>query len=255
MKKTKFILFFVFFIFLASAIAQPPFQQSEGTGNAVIVYPKDIAFEYNSTFSFHIHMVNGSNIALYANEYQCIGHFYDTQNNHKLQLNSSDDSNGFDDFFTINQSITGEYQKVPYNIYCNSTQGEGAFVSGEFQITNDSEEKDLSAGALIAIIVLIPLIFGIFMIIGAATLGKDHDVLRIALFLMSPITIFVSFHFAMISLVKFYGLPELQESIGSTTYWMGWWFFVLVSYFIIYGIWKLFDYLAGKKEEKSRLQY
>lgn len=106
---------------------------------------------------------------------------------------------------------------------------------------------------MLSIIILIPLVFGFFMLIGAMSLGQDHQVLKIALFLLSPITIWVSFHYAMIALVSYYGLTELQDAIGTTTYWMAWMFFLLLAYFIIYAIWKATNVIAQKKNE--RLQY
>lgn len=106
---------------------------------------------------------------------------------------------------------------------------------------------------ILAIITLIPLIFGFFMLIGAVSLGKDHHVLKIFLFLLSPITVWVSFHFGMISLVYTHGLPELQEAIGDTTYWMAWLFFFFISYFLIYTIWKWAGTIAQKKKE--RIEY
>lgn len=251
MKYKKTTIFFLFLIFIAPALSVQTLIQQNIESQASIIYPKDTVFEYNSTFNFHLYFVNSSNYVLNASMFECIGHFLDTQNNLILNLNSINDlSEGIDDYFIINQSLTNTIQSISYNIFCNSTQQEAAYISGNFQITNDSEEKYLSADFLISIIVLIPLIFGLFMIIGAATLGIEHNVLRIILFLLSPITIFVSFHFAMIGLVRFYGLFELQESIGSTTYWMAWWFFTLLSYFLIYFIWKWADTIAQKKNER-----
>lgn len=138
--------------------------------------------------------------------------------------------------------------------YLNFTQPEGGYIIELCDgTTREILSKDEGNKMILGIIILIPLIFGLFMIIGAATLGEDHNILKIVLFLFSPITVWVSFHFAMINIVKYYNLPELQEAMAGTTYWMAWFFFVLVSYFMIYTIWKWADNVAQKK--KQRIEY
>ena len=150
-----------------------------------------------------------------------------------------------DNLTLLNQSI----------YYFNFSQGLGDYL---VRLCNGVTREVYVGGKdrmVLGIITLIPLIFGLFMIIGAATLGEDHNVLRIFLFLLTPITVWVSFHYGMISLVYTHGLPELQEAIGTTTYWMAWLFFFLIAYFIIYTIWKWANTVAEKKEEDAELKY
>lgn len=253
MRFKNFLFLFLFFVFVASALAQPPFQSSTDSSQATVLFPKDDHFELNKSFNFHVHFINSSNYPVIASQFSCVGHFYNTQNQHVLELNSLNDANGYDDYFVITTAVTGVEQTVPYNILCNSSQGEAAFISGAFFITTDSEEKDSQGSALLAIVALIPLIFGLFMVLGASSLGDDHNSLRIALFLLSPISVFLSLHFAIIGIVKYYGMIELQDAIGSTTYWMGWFFFALITYFGIYAFYKAINTAAQKKEE--RLNY
>jgi len=249
----KVFLFLLLFLFLPTVFAAPPtspFQESGTETGAVVLYPKDSYFEFNSSFSYHVHFVNSSGFAVPSDEFSCLGHFYSSQGSHLAELSSVDDSNGWDDYFRLNDTVTGVYQTVPYNIFCNSSQNEAAFVSGEFQITSDSEYKQNDGVGFFAILVLIPIIFGLFLLFGAASLGDEHTVLRIFMFLFAPLTIFVSLHFAMIGVVKYLGLTELMESIGDTTYWLTWLFVLIISYFMIYFIWKMFDYNIKKKKDK-----
>ena len=103
---------------------------------------------------------------------------------------------------------------------------------------------------IIGILILAPLILGLFLLIGAASMSDEHIALRISLFLFSVITFFVSLHFGVVALIKF---PELENLVGTTTYWMGWVFAVIVTYFIIYAFYKLVHKAAQKKKE--RLHY
>lgn len=106
---------------------------------------------------------------------------------------------------------------------------------------------------IIAVIILLPVILGIFLLVGAVTMNQEHWQVKIFLYLLSLITFFASFHAGIISLVKYYDFPELQEFVGVTSFWTGIIFFVLTTYFIlIFLIW-IVHYIAQKKQEK--LQY
>ena len=104
---------------------------------------------------------------------------------------------------------------------------------------------------ILAAIILLPMILAIMMLIASATLdGEEHPALKVALFLLSIIPFFASMHFGMLSVVKFYDFPELQNAIGDTTYWVGIMFFILITYFIIYLFYKAVHSAAQKREEQ-----
>lgn len=140
--------------------------------------------------------------------------------------------------------------------YFNFTLG-----SGEYAIRlcdgglREVEVIEGSGGmGLIAAIVLLPLFFGIFALVGAVTLnGEDHGALKVFLYLISFITVWVSFHFGLLTVIKYYDFPELQNLMGSTTYWMAIIFFAIVVYFLIYVFIKGVHVAAQNKKE--RLQY
>jgi len=117
----------------------------------------------------------------------------------------------------------------------------------EFRIEEEDNEM------IIAIIIMLPMILSLFLLIGAATLDQQHHkTLKIFLFLLSPIPFFVSMHIGMISVIKFYDFPELQNLMGSTTYWFGWMFFVIVTYFIIYLFYMIIHHMSQRKVEKMK---
>lgn len=136
----------------------------------------------------------------------------------------------------------------------NITLGEGEYIARlcdgstrEFKI---EEEEDKM---IIAIIILLPMILSIMFLIGAAILDqKEHKTLKIFLFLLSPLPFFVSMNIAIMSVVKFYDFPELQNLIGSTTYWFGWVFFVIIVYFIIYLFYTVVNHISQKKQERLK---
>lgn len=65
--------------------------------------------------------------------------------------------------------------------------------------------------------------------------------------------IFVSLNFGMIALIRFYHADSLIDMIGSTVWWLGITFFVILTYFIIYYFTVAVHVAAGKK--KARLNY
>lgn len=185
MKKSfLFLLIFVLMSsFVLSAPPSPIFQDSGTEAGAFVVYPKDDYFQQNSEFNFHVHFVNGTGTGLTSSQFECIGHFYSTQGSHLAELNSIDDSNGFDDYFVINQTVTSVKQTIPYNVYCNSTQGEGAFVSGSFKINDDSEYDETAGGFIIAIL-FVGVIY-LLMKIAVNLNEENHAVMKLFFILSS----------------------------------------------------------------------
>lgn len=100
-------------------------------------------------------------------------------------------------------------------------------------------------------IILLPILFGIFLIIGAVSLGEDHAVLRIFMYLLSIVTIFVSMHYGSIALAYYVpALNELQDALGTTIYWFGRILFVMIIYFLMYTFIKIVQKIATSKKEK-----
>ena len=135
---------------------------------------------------------------------------------------------------TFNISDVGTY-------YYNST-----VESGIITVEGDAE-------LITAIVILIPLIMAIVFMIASFSQSDQHSILRIFMFLMSLIMFFVAFHMGMLGVVKFMDFPELQELIGSTTYWYAILFGGVIMYFIIYMLYIFFNTMAQKKKE--RIEY
>ena len=138
-----------------------------------------------------------------------------------------------------------------YNFTFNLSQGNYKILlcygtSSQIIVEEDAE-------VLIAVLVLIPLLLAFFFLIGAATLSEKHAPIKIFLFLLGVPLFFASFHFGMLALVKFYDFPELENIIGTTTWWIGWVLFVIITYFIIYLLYLMLESIKAKKKE--RMEY
>lgn len=143
---------------------------------------------------------------------------------------------------------------------CNITFGEADnetnIDSYVFNVSSgDSGRIKIISGdsMVVAVIILLPLLLGIIFLTGAVSLSPEHPAMKIALFIMSLFTIFSSFHFGMLAIVKFYRWTEMQEAMGSTVYWIGIILGVIVTYFIIYLLILLFHEAAQRR--KQRLEY
>lgn len=137
----------------------------------------------------------------------------------------------------------------------NFTEGQGKYVvylcDGTTREVNVSDRE--SGNMVLAAIILIPLLMGFIVMFAAFSLGEDHNALRIFLFLLTSVMFITSLNYGMLAIVKYYNFPELQNAIGSTTYWFGWVFAVLILYFMIYFIYKIT--LAVNENKKSKMEY
>lgn len=138
--------------------------------------------------------------------------------------------------------------------YFNFSQNRGDYVvklcdGTTREITQGPEGDDMFIGFLI----LIPMLLGLGLLIATMSMGKAHDLLKIFLFLLSFLLFFSSMHIGMVSVIKFYEWPEMQEVIGTTVYWTGLILSFLIAYFLLASVRWFFHVAAQKKKE--RLEY
>lgn len=135
--------------------------------------------------------------------------------------------------------------------YFNFTQPQGNYLVRLCDdTTREVKVESEKSKMIIAAIIIIPMLLGLFMLLSSFFLGEEHRVLKIGLFLLSFIPFFTSMHFGMLSVVKFFNFPELQEAIGSTVYWTGISFTIVITYFIIYLFHKAIRTMGEKKAEE-----
>jgi len=105
----------------------------------------------------------------------------------------------------------------------------------------------------LASIVLIPIFFALFCIIGAIRLNEEHSAMKIALFLIALFSVVSSVHFASLILYDIDStFTEMQDLLGTFTYWSGRIMIVLVMYFLLYAFYNIMKNLQSQKEERMR---
>lgn len=157
--------------------------------------------------------------------------------------------------FSLNGSMmeNGSLTNLNSTIYYfNFTLGQGEYIvelcdgsTREVSVKSEDDNK-----MIVAIIILLPLLMGFLLLYAGNQLSNEHSAIKILMFLFAPISFWVSLHFGMVSLVKYYDFPELQNLIGSTVYWTGGIFILLFVYWVIYLFVKMTNYSAQKKKEK-----
>jgi len=203
-------------------------------------------YENDMDMSFQILNSSGKLLNSSAGEVDCRINIYNDSNK-LILINELVADN---EIMKISTAPTNKTIRYTYNIWCNSSEGEFGYLDSYYDITISGKIETETAKILPALVALLPLFFAIIFLVGAATLGEKHNVVRVFLFLLSPIFVIVSLHFATLGIVKFYNFPELQDAVGSTLYWVVLLLGVLIAYFIIYGISVMIHTAAQKKEEE-----
>lgn len=155
-----------------------------------------------------------------------------------------------------NQAQQGLLTKLNASLYqFNLTVPEGDYIvqlcdnsTREIRVTQGDDSN-----MIIAALILIPMLFAIVLIIWASILSEEHATLKIFLSYLTVIPFFTSLHFGMISIAEFYNFPALEEAIGTTVYWAGWIFVILIVYVLIYATWK--GVAAAAQAKKERVEY
>lgn len=140
--------------------------------------------------------------------------------------------------------------------YFNFTQGKGDYIvrlcdltTREIRVKEDDEGK-----MIIAVTMLIPFIFGLFMMWLAVSLDKEtHKALRAFLMLLTFASFYAGINYSIVSVNHFYDFPALENLLGSTTNWTGWVFYSVLAYFLLYLMYIGFSSFMDKK--KARHEY
>jgi hypothetical protein len=160
--------------------------------------------------------------------------------NNKLMTNN----NVYFNYTLSNANTSGEYQTI---VYCSNGVSNGySFFTFKLNYSGDNEQPS----AFLTIILLLPLLFAIVFMIGSLTMGTDHVALKIFLFLLSLCSYFISAYFGIISLVKFYVFPELNDALALSVVVIGFILFAVVCYFVMYIFQKAVHAVAQKKKEE-----
>jgi len=240
---------------LPLSFAVPPVTQVDqySPGLLQIIYPKNEYFPQGSISKLHFHVYNSSGHLVVFPETTCSLHIYNVTGSHIIENESIlMDSNNKEFAFTISGPLTDKIGEYPYLIACNNTL-EGGFVSTSYYVSPNNIYIHGVSGGPLAVIIIIPMLLGLMFLLGSFFLSEEHTALKLFLFIISVIPFFMSMNYGMITLINYYNFTELQSLIGTHVYWIGLLFFTLLTYFIIYWVWKIIDFMG--KKEKERLQY
>lgn len=142
--------------------------------------------------------------------------------------------------FTFNESVGGYIVK-----FCDNSTREVLVVQG-------GDEGNM----IIATIIFLPMLLSVILLLGALVLDKErHAALRIFLWMLSLLCFVLSLNWSLISVVEFYNFPELQEAIGSATYWFSLVFVAIICYWFIYIIYVSFMMFKKKREDREMAEW
>lgn len=244
----------LFFLLVLTVSAQPPLleEQISGDNTLQIAYPKLPYAELDKGFKFHFHVFN-SNGTLQTNATtDCLFHLYNRSGSHIVETWLNFDTNMVDFEYTLSSADWHGLGVYSYIVQCNQSEGgEDGWASVNFEVTKNGLEKR-EPGGMIAVTILLPILLSIILLVGAVSLGDSHHAFKIFLFIFAFIPLFSSFHIALISSVRFYYFPVLENFIGTTTYWISVMLFAIISYFVIYAFIVIVHEAAQKRKERLR---
>ena len=244
-----FILFFVLLVVVPIGRAQTSSFEPLSNNYLSLTSNEKPAFKLGEEIIWRTYVLNTSQ-QLTGNDTNCYLRLYNSTNALTADISLFPSNDAY--LNVLNSSVMSDLGKHDYVVFCNSSSQVG-FVEGSFDVTVDGLTKDSAPTGLLAAIVLLPMLFGFLLLFWAHSLNPDeHGIFKIFLSLLSAVSIFVSLQFALVSIIKVYYFPALQEAIGSTVFWMGWMFVVFMFYFIIYIMVKAFDSMKKKKQENLR---
>lgn len=242
MRKTTIIILCLILL----VVSVNAFEDVESSsGGLTITYPKNEYFIQDKDISLRFQVFNSSNLLLDNSQVNCSIKILNNTGHYFLDTSLNFHNDYF--YYNLSKQDSGIY---PVYVYCNNS--EAGFISFDIHISNQGR-INIIPESNIAIIIFLPLVLSLIFLVGSAVLGKDHTALKIFLFILSIPPFFASMHLALLSIIKFYNFPQLQEAVGTITYWSTLLFVAIFTYFLIYFIYKAFQYMGQKKKE--RLEY
>jgi len=225
---------------------------NEATNPSItIVYPLLNCFPQGQQSVISFDVLDNNFTRLSNSEAECQFYYVDSQGGFITAGNLTYNTTYEYWTYTLNETHTADIGKYMFYVHCNSTSLNGYLAETvDISSTGGCLNNDLSP---LFIIVLIPILIGLFFMIYSITLGADHIGLKIVLLLGSFVPFIAALHMAMLIVVRFYVFEALEELIGTTTYWFGAVFAVLFFYFLVYVFYKSIQMVNQRKKE--RLQY
>jgi hypothetical protein len=255
LRSFKGLIYLVLFLFLIISVVgvKPVATQIEiGADLLAIEYIKNPYLTVADSITLHFHVFNSTGVPRDNTTTSCIIHVYNSTQSHILiQTAKFDDVYDFEVVLGSNiTTVVGYYQ---YIFQCSPLEQGGeqyGFISDYFEITDTTEkEKDVN-GSILAVMILLPILFGLMLLIGSLSLNpEEHPVLRIFLMLLSFMTYLISSWLGVINVIRYYNFDELQNSTVTSVWIAGIMIGVIIIYFLIYAFYKGIHASAQKQKE------
>jgi len=248
MNKKLILPILFFFLLVVPVYAVSPFIESEGTLS--IAWNPDLYIQEDTDFILGFHVFNSTGYSLTNDSANCSIHsYYPNGSGFSLPAEYNSVTHSF--YINLTAEMNSERGILSGMVHCENG-GEAGWLTGIAKITKDGQIP-LELTSTHSVIILLPLLFGLICLFGAATLDEEHTALKIGLFLFSFITIFMSLHIGTIFLTYSKYMPDVDEWIGNTTLWLGIFLFVIITYIGFYAFYKMS--LHAKQKKNERLKY
>jgi len=184
------------------------------------------------------------------------------------------------DNILVNQNCTlitpmincGNYTYTIYNVSGTPlktdslTNWNGSFYQFDFKMTNSTGDYKIilcdkssleihvvnggKSSTILAALIIVPMIMALVFALLNSSMDEDHSVLKVFFLLMTFMCFFMSLAIGGIAAATFYADATLQNFVTTVIWIFGGVFFTVVSYFIIYAIWKMTTRLTDDKEKR-----
>lgn len=106
------------------------------------------------------------------------------------------------------------------------------------------------SSTILAALIIVPMIMALVFALLNSSMDEDHSVLKVFFLLMTFMCFFMSLAIGGIAAATFYADASLQNFITIIIWVFGGIFFFIVSYFVLYAIWKMTTRLTSEKEKR-----
>jgi len=142
----------------------------------------------------------------------------------------------------------------------------GSLYQFNFTLTNETKDYKLSlcdgttreihviqggeGNMILAALIIVPMILAIVFAWLNMSLDEDHAILKVFFLLLAILCFLVSLSIGGIGVTMYYANAQLQEYITTMIWVFGIIFGFILTYFIIYAIWKMTTRLTSEKEKR-----
>lgn len=231
------------------------------TAGALYIQESGIStFKYNYDHDFEFHVFNSTAGKVTNLTATCDFHIYNRSGAHIVDEHKIGMDTNLEDFeyeYNASTHLISAPGTYSYIIWCtNNGTGvtkESGYSQAQFYVTYSGEQApdDLTP---LGIMFLIPLFLAFLCMVSISVLGEGHAAFKMFMFLASFLCVFVSYNYAVEVIGTYYDSLTLQNFVASDYVWLGYVFYIIIIYFILYWIIQIFEYMSGKKNAQLNFE-